>query len=232
MHSGKTRISVSALIPAAGLGKRFGGPEPKQFLTVCGRPLLRWTVERLLASGLRDLTVAVPAEFVADAPRRIVAHPDVRWIAGGESRRESVAACLAASRGSAEDLVLVHDGARPVVAPEDVAATIEAAREAHGAILGRPLGDTLKRVEAGRVQGTVDRRSLFRAETPQVFRRGILARALEDSRRDEFEATDEAAMVERLADVEIRAVVARRPNPKLTEAGDLAVIEALLREAE
>jgi 2-C-methyl-D-erythritol 4-phosphate cytidylyltransferase len=113
-----------------------------------------------------------------------------------------------------------------------VEATIEAAQREGGAVLGRPVSDTLKRIEEGAVVRTVDRRGLFRAETPQVFRRGILERAVELSRREGFQGTDEATLVERLPGARIVAVNAVHPNPKLTVPGDLPLIESLLQSAE
>src|SRR5512135_3533785 len=168
---------VVALVPAAGSGSRFGGVLPKQFLQIGGRPLLAWTLERLLSSGVDELTVALPAAEVERA-REMGLDDRVRVIAGGASRQDSVARALAASPGGEHDLILVHDGARPAVAPADVALTLAAAASADGAVLGRALGDTLKRVAGGVIAATVPREGLFRAETPQVFRRGVLARAL------------------------------------------------------
>lgn len=150
---------------------------------------------------------------------------------GGASRQQSVAACLASSPDDV-DLVLVHDGARPAVSIRDVVATIAAVGEDDGAVLGRPVADTLKRLDGSRVTGTVDRRPLFRAETPQVFRREVLDRALEISARDRFVGTDEASIVERLEGVRINATMATGPNPKLTHRQDLRWLELLLKEKD
>jgi len=218
---------VVALVPAAGSGSRFGGALPKQFLQIGGRPLLAWTLERLLACGVDELTVALPAAEVERA-REMGLDDRVRVIAGGASRQDSVARALAASPGGEHDLVLVHDGARPAVAPADVARTVAAAASADGAVLGRSLGDTLKRVAGGVIASTVPREGLFRAETPQVFRRGVLARALDAARRDGFEGTDESALVERLGDMRVLAVEATARNPKLTTPADLELVRALL----
>jgi 2-C-methyl-D-erythritol 4-phosphate cytidylyltransferase len=116
-----------------------------------------------------------------------------------------------------------------VVAVSDVQATIAAAQGADGAVLGRNLGDTLKTVEGDRIVSTIDRSGLFRAETPQVFRRDVLVRALDRCRQDGFLGTDEASIVERLPGVVVKAVTARHPNPKLTEQRDLPLIGALVK---
>ena len=222
------RPRLLALVPAAGGGRRFGGAVPKQLLPVAGRPLILWTVERLLAVGVDALAVALPAAALAAPELEALAGPQVKRLAGGATRQESVARCLAALPGRPEDLLLIHDGARPAVHPEDVAAVVAATRGADGAVLGRSLTDTLKQVAEGEVVSTLEREGCFRAETPQVFRREVLERALAAAAAAGFLGTDESSLVERLAGVRIRAVAARRPNPKLTAPGDLAIIETLL----
>jgi len=220
--------SASVLIPAAGRGERFGGSLPKQLTPVCGQPLLRWTVRRFLDAGLTSITVAVPQELLSEAPVRVLDDSRVRWVAGGGSRQESVRACLDSTPGGDDDLVIVHDGARPVLKSEDLRRVVEAAASADGAVLGRMVSDTLKEVEDGWVVRTIQRTRLFRAETPQVFRRSLLEQALDRSRQDGFVGTDEASIVERLQGVRIRALEAIGPNPKLTVAADLPMIETLL----
>ena len=178
------RLPIHAVIPAAGRGDRFGDDLPKQFTVVAGQPVLAWAIRRLLASGVAEVVVALAEEYLEEAPSRVLDDSRVRWVRGGLSRQESVIAGLEAVPDDAEALVVVHDGARPAVAVADVETTIAAAQREGGAVLGRPVSDTLKRIEEGAVVRTVDRRGLFRAETPQVFRRGILERAVELSRRE------------------------------------------------
>jgi 2-C-methyl-D-erythritol 4-phosphate cytidylyltransferase len=218
---------IIGLVPAAGRGERFGGDLPKQFLPIAGRPMLAWTIERLLAAGVHQVVVALPADRLA-GDLAVSDSPRVQWIAGGATRQETVSRCLAAAPGADDDLVVVHDGARPAVAVEDIAATLDAAGHADGAVLGRPLADTLKRLEGERIETTVDRHGLFRAETPQVFRRAVFTRALALAERDHFLGTDESSLVERLPGARIIAVVAQHPNPKLTEPADRGLLERLL----
>jgi len=220
---------VWGLVPAGGRGERFGGETPKQLVPIAGRPVLSWTIERLLSSGLGGLTVALPEAWLASAADVFPEDDRVSWVAGGATRQLSVAACLAGCPDDAP-LVLVHDGARPAVAVRDLLATIDAVGEGDGAILGRPVLDTLKHVDDGRVLTTIDRSGLFRAETPQVFRPAVLARALRKCASDGFVGTDEASIVERLQGVSIRAVAATRPNPKLTEPQDLPLVRMFLEE--
>lgn len=221
------RTAVWGLVPAAGRGRRFGCATPKLLIEVAGRPLLSWTLERLLSCGLDGLTVAVAAESLETVAARVSNDPRVAWIAGGETRQASVAACLQASPAD-RGWILVHDGARAAVAVEDVWATIDAALAGDGAVLGRPVVDTLKRLAGDTIAATVDRSDLFRAETPQVFRREVLERAFLKAGSEGYLGTDEASLVERLPGVALRAVAARRPNPKLTARRDLAQFDVLL----
>ncbi len=227
MRHPKPQSSVWGLVPAGGRGERFGGRTPKQLISINGRPVLGWTVERLLQAGLAGLTVALPPAWLDSAETFLPADERVSWVAGGETRQHSVAACLAACPAE-YSTVLVHDGARPAVAVVDLMQAIEAAAGADGAVLGRPVADTLKRVDEGEITATVDREGLFRAETPQVFRRRLLEQALRQSAEDGFTGTDEASIVERLPGVRIRAVTASQPNPKLTRREDLPWVERLL----
>lgn len=224
-------MAVHALIPAAGRGERLGdraGGPPKQLREVAGRPLVAWAVSRLKAGGVLSCVVAAPAELVEATVDALQGEADVQVVVGGATRQESVALALAACAAGADDWIAVHDAARAAVHPDDVAATLAAAHEADGAVLGRGLTDTVKRLEGGFVATTLDRGSLFRAETPQVFRRALLERALERAGADGFTGTDESSLVERLPGVHVRPVTACFPNPKVTFARDLAWVEALL----
>lgn len=223
-------FGVHALVPAAGRGERFGAARPKQFLVVHGRPLLDWTVGRLLAAGLASVTVALPGEWIPEVGGPS-GDPRVVRVLGGATRQASVAAALQASPAGPGDLIAVHDGARPATSLRDLVAVVEAAVQSGGAVLGRAIADTVKRIDELRVVETVDRRRLFRAETPQVFRRSTLERALALARADRFVGTDESSLVERLGEVEIRAVAAADPNPKVTVPADLPLVEWLLSTA-
>lgn len=218
---------VHAVVPAAGRGLRFGGTLSKQFESIAGRPLLAWTVHRLLAAGVDSVTIALPADAVA-APPDWLSDDRVRTVAGGLTRQDSVTAALAASPAEGRDLVLVHDGARPALDLADLQAVCQAALSADGAVLGRGASDTLKLLEQGVIVGTVDRSRVFRAETPQVFRRNVLEQAIEAALAVGFAGTDEASLVERLPGVRVVAVEAGSPNPKLTTPADLALVRALL----
>ena len=194
--------SIWAVVPAAGSGRRLGGEVPKQYREIAGAPLMEHTLRALLeSSDIRGIVVALdPSDRRADA---IDSLTDVRvqTTPGGVERADSVMAGLEllATEGSEEDWVLVHDAARPCLLLESLTALIEQARQSgEGVILAEPVADTLKQVdEGGQVSGTVDRQSLWRAQTPQLFPlfalRAALGRCLEEGRS----VTDEAMAMER-----------------------------------
>ncbi|HEV8239793.1 MAG TPA: 2-C-methyl-D-erythritol 4-phosphate cytidylyltransferase [Thermoanaerobaculia bacterium] len=221
-------MTVHALIPAAGRGVRAGGALPKQLREVAGRPLVAWAVSRLRAAGVASCVVAAPADLLDAVTAALADEHEVSVVVGGHTRQESVALALQASSAAPTDWIAVHDAARAAVHPDDVAAAFAVARDSDGAVLGRGVTDTVKRLEGGHVVATVDRATLFRAETPQVFRRELLERALARAAADGFVGTDESSLVERLPGIHVVAVTACFPNPKVTFASDLGWVESLL----
>jgi 2-C-methyl-D-erythritol 4-phosphate cytidylyltransferase len=217
-----------ALIVAAGSGERLGASQPKALVDLAGRPMLQWSIDALRAvSGVEQIVVALPPG--APAPAGVTA------VQGGAVRSESVRRALAAvaERGTHADseLVLVHDAARPLVTPALAASVIAALAEhpdADGAIAATPLKDTLKRVDgAGAVIETLPRSELWGVQTPQVFRRAALARALDVSAQELALATDDAWLVER-AGGRVIVVASSDENLKVTTPHDLQVAELLL----
>lgn len=226
---------VTALVVAAGSGRRFGGPVPKQFLPLGGLPLLAHTLRALAVPGLVDgLVVAVPpgeeGRCRADVVAPLALPIPVALVPGGADRQASVRAALARLEAGAE-LVLIHDGVRPFVPRTDLAAVIAAARAHGAAILAVPVSDTLKRAgAAGRplvVQETVPREGLWAALTPQAFRRDLIVRAHDAAAGAGGSATDDAVLVERLGHP-VALVPGSRTNIKITSPDDLAMAEALL----
>jgi 2-C-methyl-D-erythritol 4-phosphate cytidylyltransferase/2-C-methyl-D-erythritol 2,4-cyclodiphosphate synthase len=211
-----------ALLMAAGRGSRFGGETPKQYLPLLGRPVLRHAALALLREGGVDaiLPVVPPGEEAAVAAmlEGLTALPPV---AGGETRQASVRTGLEALAADPPDLVLVHDGARPMVPPGTVAA-LRAALAGHpGAIPAVPVSDTLKRGAAGLVEATVPRAGLFRAQTPQGFRFAALLAA---HRAAVAEATDDAQLME-AAGLPVALLPGHDSNVKITWPEDLARVE-------
>jgi len=213
-----------ALILAAGSGERFGAGAPKAFVELAGRPLVQWSVDALRAvAAIEQIVVALPQG--ADAP------VGTSGVQGGAVRSESVRLALAAAGGgSDQDLVLVHDAARPLLTAELARATIralEADESIDGAIAAVPMTDTVKRVRDGVVRETLDRSELWAVQTPQVFRRAALERALDVSDEVLAQATDDAWLIER-AGGRIGVVESSSENLKVTTPHDLAVAEMLL----
>jgi 2-C-methyl-D-erythritol 4-phosphate cytidylyltransferase len=215
-----------ALVPAAGSGSRAGQTIPKQYVELAGRPLLAHTLVALAAVPVLSATLVVIAPddgyFDALFPSQLHAR------CGGATRAASVLAGLAALRaqGAAdEDWVLVHDAARCLLRPAWVEALIAAcANDDVGGLLAVPVADTLKRGEA-RVETTVNRAGLWAAQTPQMFRLGLLERAL---RQAGDAVTDEASAIEALG---LQPLLVRAPleNFKVTLPEDFALAEVLLR---
>jgi 2-C-methyl-D-erythritol 4-phosphate cytidylyltransferase len=219
-----------AIVPAAGQGTRFGAGLPKQYVAVLGRPLLSWTLSALLAERRIDGVVVALApgdRHWRDLPE--ADDPRVRHCLGGERRELSVANGLDAlsAHASDTDWVLVHDAARPCLRGEDLDRLFtQLADDPVGGLLAAPVGDTLKRADAsGRAQETVPRAGLWCAYTPQMFRFGLLARALRLCIERGRAVTDEAAAIESLG-LRPRLVPGRTDNIKVTNPADAALAEA------
>lgn len=227
-------MDVAAIVPAAGRGRRMGRAREKAFLTVAGKPLLVHTLSRLLAAGrFTECVVAVPGERLARARRMLDRHglERVRLVAGGRTRAESVLIALEATAPSSR-WALVHDGARPLVSRDLVRRLLRAAGSAGGALCAMPSVATVKESDAGGryVRRTVDRRRIWLAQTPQVFRRD---RLLERYRRlgdAALSATDEAALFDG-TNVRVKLVQGDPHNVKITTPADLRWFEHRLNGA-
>ncbi len=220
------------VVPAAGRGARFGGDVPKQYLEVAGEPLIAHSLRALFAHpGVKGAVV-------------VLAGGDTRWqgwsdgsgrpvlaCTGGDTRADSVLAGLAAlpDEVRADAFVLVHDAARPNLRLGDLAALLERGREDPvGAILATPVRDTLKRAgDEGGIDRTEPRERLWRAQTPQLFRRLQLRLALEAAAADGIEVTDESMAMERKGARPL-LVEGAEDNIKVTTPADLAYFEFLL----
>jgi 2-C-methyl-D-erythritol 4-phosphate cytidylyltransferase/2-C-methyl-D-erythritol 2,4-cyclodiphosphate synthase len=188
-------MSFSAVVVAAGEGLRAGPGEPKAWRLLAARPMVRWSVEALLLAGAAEVVVVVAADRVAAADEALRGLVGWRAVAGGRTRAQSVRAGLAALACDEGEAVLVHDAARPFVTRTHVERLLAALETADGAVPALPVPDTLKRGE-GLVAETVSREGLWRAQTPQAFRRGRLTAAYAQWPAD-AEPTDDAQVVER-----------------------------------
>jgi 2-C-methyl-D-erythritol 4-phosphate cytidylyltransferase len=222
-----------AIIAAAGTGSRMASDRPKQFLQLAGTPIIFHTLKPFeLCESIQEVIVVLPAEaaaaFLAEAGKHGL-RKLARVVPGGATRAESVKRGLAAVRAATAEIVAVHDGVRPFVTVEEITGTIEAAREHGAAILATPVTDTIKLVEGGAVVGTLKRRDLRQALTPQCFRYELLRRAYEQVDVNDPSLTDESVLVERLGE-KVAIVEGSRRNIKITTPHDLLIAEALLQE--
>lgn len=218
---------VGVVIVAAGQGVRAGPGVPKQFREVAGAPLILHTLRPFLAHPeVHTVALVLPPGDAARPPVWLapLAGERLRLAAGGALRQESSRAGVAALPAACR-IVLVHDGARPLVTREVVDAVIHAARAGRGAIAAVPVHDTLKLVGPGqRVRTTLDRTGVWRAQTPQGFPREMLEAAFDAA---DGAATDEAALVEAIGG-EVVVVPDAPTNLKVTTAEDLVLLAHLL----
>ncbi len=225
---------VGVVIVAAGAGTRAGGTELKQFRWVAGKPMLLHSLQAFHARPDVAMVVCVlPRSHVGDPPPWIFQCDTDRLLlaVGGRERGDSVFNGL-------EDLpdevrvVLIHDAARPLVPDAVIGRVVRAAREGTGAVAALPVRDTLKRVgDGGRIEDTVDRAGLWRAQTPQGFPREMIERAYLEARHARVAATDDAALCERLG-LPVVVVQGSERAMKITDEADFARAEALSAQPE
>ena len=216
---------VTALIVAAGEGRRFGGPKP--FALLGGRPILERCIDAFENHEGVDAIVLVLAgrdvgEGFAGRFRKVVAA-----VAGGPRRQASVRNGFNAVHGSGRDIVLIHDGARPLAGSALIGRVIDEASRSGAAVPVLPLEDTVKEVRDSAVVRTHDRTAIFRAQTPQGFFYEVLEEAFAAAERDAFSGTDEAMLVERTGRL-VAAVAGDPRNIKITTPLDLKIAEVLL----
>jgi 2-C-methyl-D-erythritol 4-phosphate cytidylyltransferase / 2-C-methyl-D-erythritol 2,4-cyclodiphosphate synthase len=217
---------VTAIIAAGGRGRRVGAPHPKQLLRVGGRAILERSVEAFVSHPQIDaIVVALPSELVDDPPDYLRSAPKpIRIVSGGERRQDSVANAFRAANASS-DLFVIHDAARPFATADLISRTIAAAADTGAALAALQARDTVKRsasAAARTVVETIERDTIFLAQTPQAFRRDVLADALTQA----DDATDEASLAER-AGHRVQIVDGEATNIKITTADDLRIAEAI-----
>jgi len=221
------------VVPAAGVGKRMQADRPKQYLDLGGRAVIQHTLERLLGSGVFEaVAVAVSSEDPYWPGLAIAADERIIRAEGGRERADSVLLALKAleEHADSDDWVLVHDAARPCITASDIHRMIESLKDDPvGGILALPVHDTLKHVDAGRIAETIDRRRIWRAVTPQMFRHGALKSALELAGSRGALVTDEASALE-LAGYRPGIVEGRSDNIKITRPEDLALAAFFLEQ--
>ncbi len=213
-------MRVAALLVAGGSGSRFGGDVPKQYARIAGRPVIRHAAEALAP----HVTLLQPVGDPAEIARALGGLAHLPVVPGGITRQASVKAGLEALAAYVPDIVLVHDAARPLVPDGTVAAVLDALRSHPGAIPAAAVADTLKRVRAGRIEATVPRDGLYRAQTPQGFHFPLLL-ALHRASPDSL--TDDAGLLEAAGET-VAVVAGSDDNVKLTFPEDLVRLERAL----
>ena len=223
----------TAIIVAAGSGSRFKSTTPKQYVEIHGKPLLVHTLERFEAARSINSVILVLSEdrieFFESVAQRFQLGKIFAVVSGGATRAESVRNGLDAVAFE-EGIVAVHDGARPLVSPDEIDETIEKAKFTGAACLVAPVTDTIKTINGKEIANTLDREKLRRALTPQAFRVELLRKAFEESELSDA-VTDECYLVEKLGHP-IAFVEGSARNIKVTHSDDLILAEAFLRTAK
>ncbi len=228
-------MSVIALIPAAGIGKRMGAAINKQYLLLDDMPIVARTIAVFQGMAAVDaIYLITPAAEIPFCRQEVVeryALDKVRQIvAGGAERQYSVLNGIRAIAGiaAADDVILIHDGVRPFIPVPVIEQAIAVASRSAGALVAVPAKDTIKVVEGGVIRATPPRETLWLAQTPQAFRYGIISEAHERAASDAFLGTDDASLVERLGR-EVEVVLGDYRNIKITTPEDLLLAEAFLQ---
>jgi 2-C-methyl-D-erythritol 4-phosphate cytidylyltransferase len=233
-------MKVAAIIPAAGLGTRMSrvqaekaGVSRKQFMLLDGAPILVHTLRKFAACpSVTEIVIALRAEdidWVRQSVEKERFSKPVRCVEGGMTRHQSVENALAVLPADTE-LVAVHDAVRPFIDVAIIERVIAEAADTGAAIVGIVPIDTVKQVHKNKIRGTISRDRLVLAQTPQVFRFGLLRKAFQKAGQDNFTGTDEASLVERLEEVEVSVVPGSDRNIKITKPTDMDLARLFLAE--
>lgn len=223
-----------AIIPAAGTGSRMQAGVNKQYLLLAGRPILAHTLAIFAAHPRIDrVLVVIPEEEIEYCRTEIVNRFGLTKVsaivAGGRTRQDSVGNGLLACNADIEDLIVIHDGVRPFLSAAELDELLDAAARTGAATLGVPVKDTIKEVHDGVIVATPERSTLWQVQTPQVFRFPLVLAAHRQARSENFAATDDAMLVERLHHP-VTMVQGTYRNIKITTPEDLVIASAFLTE--
>ncbi len=232
-------MKVTAIIPASGRGTRMQSSVAKQYMELCGKPLLYHTIKAFEESPVDDIILVVP-EGEEDFVRVIIVEPNgfykvKKIVVGGEARYNSVFNGLLAAEGS--DYVLIHDGARPLVDEALIMRCIEAVQKDKACIAAVPVKDTIKEINAdGVVEQTIDRSKLYAIQTPQCFEYPLILNAYSRLFRQAASGqmaldgiTDDASVIELMTEQPVKLVQGDYRNLKVTTPEDIVVAEAFLK---
>jgi 2-C-methyl-D-erythritol 4-phosphate cytidylyltransferase len=223
---------ISALIVAAGQGTRMGASQPKQYLPLRGQPILWHTLNAFDACpSVQRIVVVVAPSQIQYCQRTVIGtrqpRAQLRWVEGGPRRQDSVFNGLEALEE--EGIVLIHDGARPLVSVDLIQACIQGAQRWGACIPVIEVTDTLKQVNAqGVIERTVPRDALRMAQTPQAFEVSLIKTAHRQAQRSRFQATDDASVAEQMG-IAVHVIAGSQDNIKITTQQDLQRAEMLLK---
>lgn len=228
-----------APVSAGGKGKPKKAPPSKQFTELGGTPILIHTLRKFAeVDAVSEIWIALRENEIAGFRARLereakdVMRKKVEFVGGGEHRQQSVENALKAIAASPDDIVLVHDAVRPLVAREIIQEVINAAEKYGAAIAGLPAVDTVKQVErtseGALIKATIPRASIVMAQTPQGFRHGVIKKAFDEAAADGFLGTDEASLVERSGH-DVAVVMGSPRNIKITAPADMELAEFYLK---
>jgi 2-C-methyl-D-erythritol 4-phosphate cytidylyltransferase len=226
-------MSVTVLIPAAGMGTRMGAAVNKQYLSLADRPVLARTLALFDNHPAIDhIYIISPMEEIdycrAEVAERYGFAKIRDIIPGGAERQDSVYNGLLACAADDSDIVLIHDGVRPFFPSDRIGEVVAAAARTGGCVVGVPVKDTIKEVAEGLIRSTPDRRCLWHAQTPQAFVFGLIRDAHERARGEGFRGTDDASLVERLGRP-VAMIEGSYRNIKITTPEDLILAEAFIQ---
>lgn len=223
------------IVPAAGAGRRMGSDKPKQYLQLQGKTILDHTLSRLLSVDLlAGIILALDEQDIEFTNSIYAKHEKIHRVTGGKERADSVLAGLhfLADKAVQQDWILVHDAARPCVTNECISLLqSRLANDPVGGILAVPVVDTIKRVDTQTIVQTIDRSTLWQAQTPQMFRYGVLYKALYEAIDRKQAITDEASAIE-LAGLPAKIIEGSTDNIKITRPADLDLAAYILKKQE
>lgn len=225
--------AISAIIPAAGVGRRMGTNKKKQYILLQGKPILAHTLEVFQhCERITEIIIVTNEDEINYCKNEIVdrfsLNKVVKVVRGGDTRQESVTkGLMEVSEKSSH--VLVHDGVRPFVSREALERLFNGLEGAEGCILGVPVKDTIKIVDTkGCVESTPNRDQLWAIQTPQVFKKDLLVGAYEKANKESFQGTDDASLVESMTNSDVKVISGEYTNIKITTPEDLLLGERIL----
>ena len=227
---------VTAIIPAAGSGRRISSSSYKQFMELGGKPVIIHTLERFQqASAVDEMVVVLPPDKVEEFSSRIAAygfHKPLHFVSGGERRQDSVHQGFLSLNGEETEIVVVHDAVRALVEADLIHRVVDRARLTGAAIAAIPAVDTIKEVSPqGVVVATLERSALRQVQTPQAFAYPIMRKAFQHAYADGYYGTDDSSLVERIG-IQVAVVPGSPLNIKITTAADVRFAELILKERD